>query len=316
MTLNDQILNLALSISELIGRWDGASRPKPKVKLRKENRIRSIQSSLAIEGNSLSLDQVTAILENKRIIGPKKDITEVKNAILAYEFISKLNPWREKDFLKLHAILMQGLIPDAGHFRTGQVGVMKGSKVSHIAPPAIRVPHLIHELFLYGKQSTMSALIVSCVVHYEIEFIHPFMDGNGRMGRLWQSLILSRAYPVFEFVPVEDWIIKHQKDYYRALELSDKAGDSAPFVEFMLKRMQEGLAETLHPNHFQARTSADRLQRANEHFQRTEFSRADYLKIAGQISTATASRDLAEGVSQKMLTLNGNKRNARYRFNE
>ena len=314
LKLNESILNLVQSISELIGRWDGAQRPKPKVKLRKKNRIRSIQASLAIEGNSLSLEQVTAILENKRVLGPKKEVTEVINAIEAHGLLPSLQPWKEKDFLKLHSVLMKGLIPDSGKFRSSQVGVMKGAKVSHVAPPAIRVPNLIHELFSYGKISKMNPLVLSCIVHYEIEFIHPFMDGNGRMGRLWQSLILAKHYPVFEFVPVEDWIIKNQMGYYRALEESDKRGESGLFVEFMLERMLEALGETLHPAHFESVLPSDRLERARTFLGGGEFSRAEYLRAVGRISAATASRDLADGVRQGLLAIQGDKRTARYRF--
>ncbi len=314
LTLDEPILNLALTVSEQIGRWDGASRPKPRVKLRKENRIRSIQSSLAIEGNTLSLEQVTAILENKRVAGPRKDIIEVQNAVLAYELLPKLHPWKEKDFLKLHGVLMKGLIPDAGKIRSGQVGVMKGEKVSHVAPPAVRVPGLIRDLFQFGKRSKMNPLILSSVIHYEIEFIHPFMDGNGRMGRLWQNLVLARSYPVFEFVPVEDSIRQNQKGYYAALEASDRAGDSAPFVRFMLEQMRDALEEVLHPSNFESSGSEDRLALAKERFGDLEFSRAEYLGVVGQISAPTGSRDLAEGVRRGVLISHGDKRTARYRF--
>jgi Fic family protein len=313
-TLTESILKQSIKIAELLGQWDGAARPKPKIKLRKDNQIKSIQSSLAIEGNTLSLEQVTAILEKKRVLGPKKDIQEVQNAIMAYEFLPSLNPKSEKDFLKLHLILMKNLVPNAGKYRSGQVGVMKGSKVSHIAPPAVRIPNLLNDLFIWLNNSAANALLVSCITHYEIEFIHPFTDGNGRMGRLWQNLILMKTYPLFEYVAVEEIVRKNQKKYYQSLELSDKKGDAAPFVEFMLSCILKSLQNTLLSGNFESASSDSRLESARNHFKNERFSRSDYLKFIGQISTATASRDLKNGVNNKVLTASGEKRLALYYF--
>jgi Fic family protein len=312
--LTQSILKLSIQAAELIGRWDGATRPKPKIKLRKENKIRSIQSSLAIEGNTLSLEQVTALLEKKRVIGPRKDILEVQNAILAYDLLPSFTPHSEKDFLKLHASLMKGLIPQSGLYRSGQVGVMKGAKVSHVAPPAKQVPLLMGNLFQWMKGNAFDPLIASCIAHYEIEFIHPFADGNGRIGRLWQALILLKAYPLFEFVPVEEMIRKNQKDYYLALETSDRKGDVAPFVEFMLKCLVKSLEKMLVPTNFEASTSEGRLESARGNFRTKAFSRADYLKFVGQISTATASRDLKQGIDSGTLIGTGEQRMTVYRF--
>lgn len=313
-TLNPKILKLSIKAAELIGRWDGASRPKPKLKLRKENKIKSIQSSLAIEGNTLSIDQISALMDNKRIIGPKKDILEVQNAINAYDHISKLNPQNEKDFLKTHGYLMKNLVSDAGRYRKGQVGILKGSKVSHIAPSHNLVPELMHNLFNWIKVSDESPLIVSCVAHYEIEFIHPFSDGNGRMGRFWQSLILTHAFLLFESVPIEEVIKKNQAKYYEALEKSDKLGDASPFIEFMLECVVAALESLLHPRNFEGATPESRLESARTHFGKKEFSRSDYMKFVGQISTATASRDLKTGVKDKVIKEIGEMRMTKYKF--
>ena len=312
--INAETVKLSIKIAELIGRWDGNARPKPKPKLRKENKILTIQSSLAIEGNTLSLDQVSAILDQKRVIGPKKDIIEVQNAIEAYESLAKLNPESEKDFLRLHGILMENLVDRSGKYRQGQVGVLKGSKVSHVAPPAKQVPLLMQQLFEWIKSSDHDALIVSCVAHYEIEFIHPFLDGNGRIGRLWQSLILQKKYPIFEFVPIESVIRKNQKKYYESLEKSDRYGDSTTFLNFMMHSILQALEEVVYSKNFETSTIADRAEVARQHFQSKEFSRSDYIKIVGNISTATASRDLQLLKEGGKIQVQGDKRTAKYVF--
>ena len=194
------ILQLITSISEKIGEINATYLNRPSPKLRKQNKIKTIHSSLKIEGNSLSEQQITALLEHKRVIGPKKDVLEVLNAIAIYENSNNYNPKDEKHFLKAHRQLMKGLIDDAGKYRNKGVGIVKGSKVEHLAPPFGNVPYLIKDLFEYLKKSDEIELIKSCVFHYEMEYIHPFLDGNGRMGRLWQTLILMEKYPIFEFL--------------------------------------------------------------------------------------------------------------------
>src|SRR3989338_5928548 len=184
-----EILNLITSISEKIGQINAKFLDKPSPKLRKENRIKTIHSSLSIEGNTLSEEQITALIENKRIIGPEKDVNEVLNALKVYNQLGVFNPNSVKSFLRAHEILMKGLVPDNGKFRNKVVGIMAGNEITHLAPPAENVPHLMNDLFSYLKTSKEITLIKSCVFHYEIEFIHPFIDGNGRMGRLWQTLI-------------------------------------------------------------------------------------------------------------------------------
>jgi len=305
------ILLLVASISERIGALNATYLDRPKPHLRKENRIRTIQSSLQIEGNSLSLDQVTAIFENKRVLGPAKDILEVQNAIRVYEKLQDWQPLQMKSFLQAHALLMKGLISDAGKFRTGQVGILQGNQVAHVAPPAANVHFLMWELFNYLRKSKDPFLIKSCVFHYEMEFIHPFMDGNGRMGRLWQTLLLMQSYPVFEFIPFENEIKNRQQDYYRALALSDREGKSTRFIEFMLEVADQSVASLL-TQHRKPLTAPERLAYFRDQIQDRPFSRKDYLNAFKGLSTATASRDLQKGVEDGILQKTGEKRLTTY----
>jgi Fic family protein len=212
--------------------------------LRKENRIRTIHSSLAIEHNSLSLEQVTAILNGKRILGNPNEIKEVKNAYEAYEMMLELNPASVKDLLMAHKMMMNGLIPESGRFRSGGVGVFDGDVVVHMAPPAELVPGQIQDLFDWYKASEMHPLIKSAVFHYEFEFIHPFADGNGRMGRMWHSLLLGKWNKLFYWLPIEELIRSRQQEYYDALGKSDKVADSCTFVELMLEIILDTLKKT------------------------------------------------------------------------
>ncbi len=308
-----RILEQIALIAEKIGEINAAYLYKPPTELRKKNRIRTIQSSLEIEGNSLSLDQVTAILDNKKVIAPKKDILEVKNAIKTYESLDSYNYTSLTSFCKAHATLMNGLIENAGKIRTKSVGILKGSKVTHIAPPGDIVKSLVKELFDYLKKEKDLLLIKSCVFHYEIEFIHPFIDGNGRIGRLWQTLILKQYSPVFEFLPIESLIKAKQNDYYRILGESDKKGDSTGFIEFMLQIINESLEELL-TNQNVNLTSKDRLVIFKDKIGKSSFNRKDYLRHFRDISTATASRDLKLAVESGLLDKSGDKRTTSYKF--
>ena len=308
-----KILELTSSISEKIGEINAAYLYKPPTELRKKNRIKTIQSSLEIEGNSLSLDQVTAILNNKNIIAPKKDILEVKNAIKAYENIDSYNPTSLTSFCKAHGILMNDLIENAGKIRIKSVGILKGSIVTHIAPPGDVVKSLVKELFDYLKKEKDLLLIKSCVFHYEIEFIHPFMDGNGRMGRLWQTVILRQYSPIFEFLPIESLIKARQTEYYRILGESDNKGDSTGFIEFMLQIINESLEELLTNKNINL-TSQDRIAIFKEKIGKLTFNRQDYLRHFKDISTATASRDLKLAVETGLLSRSGDKRTTSYKF--
>ena len=233
--ITSKILNLIASISEKIGEVNAAHLNKPPTELRKRNQIKTIQSSLEIEGNTLTVEQITDLLENKRILAPKKDILEVKNAISVYNQLNKFKVFELTSLCKAHKILMKDLIENPGKLRTGSVGIVKGSDIAHIAPPGALVRSLMSDLFNYLKNDDDLVLIKSCVFHYEIEFIHPFIDGNGRIGRLWQTMILKEHSPVFEFLPIESLIKQKQKEYYGVLGKSDKQGNSTFFIEFMLE---------------------------------------------------------------------------------
>ena len=234
-SLTAAIVSLVAQIGEAVGRLSAHDAAATSLRLRRINRIRTIQGSLAIEGNTLSEEQITAILEGKRVIAPPREIQEARNAIKAYDLFTQWQPAAEKDLLAAHSILMKGLLDAPGHYRSGGVGVMAGADVIHMAPPAKRVPQLMRELLHWLKTTGEHPLIASSVFHYEFEFIHPFEDGNGRMGRLWQTLILSQWNPLLAHIPVETLIHEHQQEYYAALNRSNQQGDSAVFIEFMLQ---------------------------------------------------------------------------------
>ncbi|MFH2122898.1 MAG: Fic family protein [Pseudomonadota bacterium] len=234
-TITPEILNRVAAISEAIGRLTVLTDQARAFRLRRINRVRTIHGSLAIEGNTLSEAQITAILEGKRVIAPPREVQEVKNALAAYDRFGTWKPDVEKDLLEAHRILMSGLIEEAGIYRRGGVGVMAGGQVVHMAPPADRVPHLMADLFGWLAATDAHPLIAGSVFHYEFEFIHPFADGNGRMGRMWQSLILTCWNPLFADIPVESMVYEHQQHYYDALNASTGRADSAPFIAFMLR---------------------------------------------------------------------------------
>lgn len=306
-----EILKYITSISEKIGEVNAKYLIKTNPTLRKQNQIKTIHSSLSIEGNTLTEEQITAILENKRVVGPEKDILEVLNALEVYKNINKLKPEREKDFLKAHKLLLQKLIKEPGKYRNQSVGIVKGSKVEHIAPPHENVPYLMKNLFEYLKDKNELTLIKSCVFHYEMEFIHPFLDGNGRMGRLWQTLILLQDYPIFEFLPFETLISKNQNDYYNALSLSDKEGKSTKFIEYMLKIIERSLEELLQ-NSTKKLTDKDRILIFLENCT-SDFTRKDYMNYFKDISSATASRDLKNAVESGLISKLGDKKTTTYK---
>lgn len=302
-TISPEILELTAAISLSLGAIQGHYMVAVNPLLRKRNRIRTIHASLQIEGNLLSEQQVTAMLEEKQVVGPQKDILEVRNAIQVYQQMRSYRPTSERDFLRAHQHLMQGLIDSAGRYRAKSVGITKGKKITHVAPPASRVTALMKELFDYLKESTDPVLIKSCVFHYELEFIHPFTDGNGRMGRLWQTRILTEEYPVFEYLPLESLIRDAQKEYYAALSKSDMQGHSTAFITFMLARIQQLLTEL-------PRNSGRRLhdiERIELYLQKQKgfFSRKDYMTFFPDLSAPSASRDLKKGVDAGLLEVSG-----------
>ncbi|MBO8453167.1 MAG: Fic family protein [Bacteroidetes bacterium] len=240
-TVSPLAVSLVAEISAQMERYAIRLEQADGLRLRKANRIRTIHSSLAIEGNRLSENQVHDILEGKHVIGSAREIQEVKNAIRTYELYPDLNPFEVKDLLKAHGVMMEALMDNPGHFRASGVGVFEGDRCVHLAPPAIRVPGLISDLFHWLKHASDHLLIRSCVFHYEFEFIHPFCDGNGRMGRLWQSLILGRLNPVFGHLPIENLVYASQQSYYDAIESSTQKADSGPFIDFMLNEILNAL---------------------------------------------------------------------------
>ena len=238
-----EMVALVSEISEMVGSitaWDHLS---ANPRLRRDNRIRTIQATLAIENNTLSLDQVTAIINGKRILGLPGEIREVKNAYEAYEKLLDFDPWSIKDLLSAHGMLMHDLVEACGRFRSGPVGVFDGERLIHTAPPAEFVPGQVAELLNWVRDEPTHVLIKSCVFHYEFEFIHPFADGNGRMGRMWQTLILSRWRALFAWLPVETLIREHQQAYYAVLREADSLGYADPVILFLLTAIREALAE-------------------------------------------------------------------------
>jgi Fic family protein len=243
LTLTTRILALIAEISEQIGQLWAVDVRRQTPQLRRGNRIRTIQASLAIENNTLSIEQVTAVLAGQRVLGLPREIQEVRNAFAAYEAMPDWQPSSRVDLLQAHQLLMHGLIDDFGQFRKAGVGINRGEQLVHMAPPPSRVAHLIDDLLAWLGTSDWHPLIISCVFHYEFEFIHPFADGNGRMGRLWQTLILSQWRPVLAYLPVEAVIREQQDAYFAALSAADQLAESTPFVEFMLQALSLALKE-------------------------------------------------------------------------
>ena len=241
--MTEEITNLIVEIGQYVGAITMYEAMYQNPVLRRENRIRSIHSSLAIEQNTLSLDQVSDVIGGKRVLGPPQDIREVKNAYKAYEYISGLDPYSVKDLLLAHRLMMEGLVKEAGMFRSGNVGVYDGDRLIHAGTPSRYVPELVAQLMAWLKKSKYHPLVKSCIFHYEFEFIHPFADGNGRIGRLWQSLILQKWNDIFTWLPVETLVHENQEEYYRVLKLADNAADSTEFVAFMLGMIRDALKE-------------------------------------------------------------------------
>ncbi|WP_336043666.1 Fic family protein [Acinetobacter junii] len=297
-TITSKIINLIAQISENIGRLTVLEEIQDSLKLRKANRIRTIQGSLAIEGNTLSTEQITAILNGKTVIAPPKEVQEVRNAIKAYEAFQQWQPSQEKDLLQAHQILMTGLIDEVGQYRHGGVGVMSGDRVVHMAPPANQINRLMADLLNWLNDSDIHPLIQSSVFHYEFEFIHPFADGNGRMGRLWQTLILSRWNPIFANIPVESLIYQNQKAYYEALQASTDRTDSAPFIEFILHMILDAILSSTDTaqdsDHVTAQVNvqvSDQVQRLLSAMKQEDYTLAELMQLVGLTHRATFQRN-------------------------
>jgi Fic family protein len=308
-TITSKIIHLIAQISESIGRLTALTQIQDSLKLRKANRIRTIQGSLAIEGNTLSTEQITAILNGKTIIAPPKEVQEVRNALKAYEEIQDWNPDQESHLLKAHQILMTGLIDEIGQYRHGGVGVMSGDRVVHMAPPANQVQRLMRELLQWLAEGNEHPLIQSSVFHYEFEFIHPFADGNGRMGRLWQTLILSQWNPIFLNIPVESLIYQNQRAYYDALQASTDRSDSAPFIEFILQMILDAILSSDASDQDTAQASvqvSDQVKRLIQNMEQKEYSLTELMALLDLSHRATFQKNyltpaLEAGVIERTL---------------
>ena len=244
--ITNACINLVAEIAELLGKLTSHNQLSTNPILRRTNRIRTIHGSLAIEQNTLSLEQVTAVLNGKRVLAPPKDIAEVKNAYEIYERLDELDPYSVDDLLTAHGIMTRGLVEESGCFRSRSVGVVdQQGNILHFGTLPTYVPGLVAELLDWAKNSDVHLLIRSCVVHYELELIHPFADGNGRMGRLWHTLLLSKWNPVFAWLPVESMIHDHQQEYYDAINLSNATGESTAFIEFMLSIIRSSIIDAI-----------------------------------------------------------------------
>lgn len=314
--LNTQIANAVAAVAESVGKLSAVALQKPSPMLRRKNRIRTIQASLAIEGNALTIEQVTALLDKKRVMGPQQDIIEVQNAIETYQQIGRYNPFALTSFLDAHRALMQGLDAAPGKLRKGPIGVVRPNNIFHEAPDWQKVRPMMQALFAYLKKSDDHLVVKSCRFHYQLEYIHPFMDGNGRMGRLWQTRILMQYHSMFEFLPLEDLIRKNQTLYYRHLATADDVGDCTEFIAFILEQINTSLNQLLADTRSVTLSATDRLEFARSMFKNTTFSRKDYQIHLKSISNATASRDLQRGVELGLLQKTGDKRTTKYVFNK
>ena len=294
-TVSAKAINLIAKISSQLERYAIRMEQEDTLRLRRANRIKTIHSSLAIEGNTLSEGEVQAVLEGKKVVAPLKEIQEVKNAVKTYELYPKLNPFSIQDLLLAHGTMMSGLVDEAGMFRKGGVGVFDGDKPIHIAPPADRVRDLMSDLFGWLENADDHLLIRSCVFHYEFEFIHPFADGNGRIGRLWQSLILGQLNPIFEHLPVENMVYSNQQAYYHAINRSSDLGDSGPFIDFMLEEILNALVD------HQGKSNADIADEKGLNYQQQRvlgYLRADRHTTAAKIA---ADLDMSARQIERML---------------
>ena len=291
--INTIILKLTAEISELVGSMSTLTEAARSPQLRRSNRIKTIYSSLAIEQNTLSLDQVTAVVSGKRVLAPPKDIAEVQNAFEIYDRLDELNPYSIDDLLAAHSVMVRGLRDDAGEFRSRPVGVVDShGKILHFGTLPAYVPQLVAELLDWTEHDENPLLIKSCVFHYEFELIHPFSDGNGRVGRLWHTLLLSKWNPLFTWVPVESIIHDRQSDYYRAINNANNAADSTCFIEFMLSAIKDALLE-VSSQPLEVKPKAEVREQAileylSEH---GEIANSDVRKLLS-VSAATANRAL------------------------
>ena len=297
--ITNTILDKIAEIAELVGHVNASLGLSANPTLRHTNRIRTIYSSLAIEQNTLSLDQVTAVLQGKRVIAPPKDIAEVKNAYEIYEMMELLDPYSVDDLLTAHGIMTRGLVEESGCFRSRPVGVVdKQGNILHFGTLPDYVPGLVTELLDWVRDSDFHMLIKSCVFHYELELIHPFADGNGRIGRLWHTLLLTQWKPIFAWLPVESIIHDRQDEYYQAINRSNNEAESTVFIEFMLSAIKEALIEAVQTGDLEKMSAEEQRRYQIECFLKKNgtITNADVREMLG-VSAATANRILAKMTS-------------------
>ncbi len=275
------ILHSIEEIGEALGKLRAGSDSAVVPALRRGNRIKTVQASLAIEGNTLSIEQVTAVLFGKRVLAQPHEIQEVRNAFAAYEKLSDWTAHSRKDLLAAHGLLMAGLVDETGRLRSGGVGIQRGGEVIHIAPPPGRVPALMDDLLAWLENTDEHPLVASCVFHYEFEFIHPFEDGNGRLGRLWQTLILSHWRPIFGLLPVESIIRDRQQDYYAALGQADHTADATAFIEFMLAAILRAIEELALASDQESDYQSDQVMRLIRALRKSQRSASDLMTELG-----------------------------------
>lgn len=305
--ITNEILEAVMEIAELVGQLSATQGLSTNPTLRRTNRIRTIYSSLAIEQNTLSLEQVTAVLNGKRVLAPPKDIAEVKNAYEIYEMMDTLNPYSIEDLLNAHGVMTRDLVEESGNFRSGPVGVVdKQGNVLHFGTLPNYVPAQVAELLYWVQTSDIHMLIKSCVFHYEFELIHPFADGNGRIGRLWHTLLLTQWKPMFAWLPVESIIHDRQDEYYKAINQSNCEGESTAFIVFMLSAIKEVLKEAVENAGVAENMSIAELRwyKIERFLQKNKaITNADVRQVFA-VSAATANRILAkltaEGKIQKV----------------
>lgn len=294
--ITNAILDDIAEIAELVGHVNALQDLSANPTLRRTNRIRTIYSSLAIEQNTLSLEQVTAVLNGKRVIAPPKDIAEVKNAYEIYEMMESLNPYSVDDLLSAHGVMTRGLVDESGCFRSGPVGVVdKQGNILHFGTLPDYVPGLVMELLNWVRESDFHMLIKSCVFHYELELIHPFADGNGRIGRLWHTLLLTQWKPMFAWLPVESIIHDRQDEYYRAINRSNNEAESTVFIEFMLSAMKEALMEAVQVRNMENMSREDQRWYQIKRFLKKNgtITNANVREMF-RVSSSTANRILAK----------------------
>lgn len=318
--LNNKIVSLVADISRLVGSISELSILDNNLRLRRANRIRTIHDSLAIEQNTLTIEQVTSVLNGKMVIASPKDIQEVKNAYEIYELLDTLNPYSVDDLLKAHGVMTRGLVEESGCFRTKPVGVVDSTsgEVIHVGTLPAYVPEAVENLLQWLKNDDTHLIIKSCVFHFEFESIHPFLDGNGRVGRLWQTLILSKVDPIFAYLPIESMIYKKQNEYYRAINKSDYAGESTEFIIFMLETIKDALIEATAQSDIQSDNSNVTLDEQrildiiNNNCEITQNEIAKQLNITDR----TVKRKMKVMQEKGLIKRENGKKNGRWIINE